>query len=222
MRLVLATHNPGKLSELSALFAPLGLELVAQGALAIGEAEEPHATFVENALAKARHAAAAARGPAIADDSGLCVDALAGAPGVASAHFAAIERKDGEDRESFRRRQDGANNAHLLELMRGERDRSAHFLATLVALRGQDDPEPLIAVARWPGELLDTARGEGGFGYDPLLFLPSLGRTVAELDAESKNKISHRAQAAQRMRVLLQESWLLGPAWSAERCARAR
>ena len=195
MRLVLATHNPGKLSELAALFAPLGLELVAQGALAIGEAEEPHATFVENALAKARHAAAAARGPAIADDSGLCVEALAGAPGVASAHFAAIERKDGEDRESFRRRQDGANNARLLELMRGERDRSAHFVATLVALRGHDDPEPLIAVARWPGELLDTARGEGGFGYDPV-FVPEGRRlTFGEMDPAAKHAMSHRARA---------------------------
>ena len=220
MRLVLATHNPGKLRELTALLGPLGLELVAQGALAIGEAEEPHVTFVENALAKAGHAAAAARGAAIADDSGLCVDALAGAPGVASAHFAAIERSDGEDRESFRRRQDGANNARLLELMRGERHRSAHFVATLVALRRHDDPEPLVAVARWPGELLETPRGEGGFGYDPLLFLPSLGRTVAELDGDSKNRLGHRAQAARQMRALLQEAWRLGPAASSPDGAR--
>ena len=207
MRLVLASNNPGKLAELAALFAPLGLDLVAQGALAIDEAEEPHVTFIENALAKARHAARAAGGPAIADDSGLCVDALGGAPGVASAHFAPIERGADEDRETFRRRQDDANNRRLLELLRGQRRRSAHFVGTLVALRSADDPEPLIAVGRWHGELLEAPRGSGGFGYDPLLFVPSFGRTVAELDAASKNRLSHRAQAATRMLALLREAW---------------
>ena len=207
MRLVLASNNPGKLAELADLFEPLGVELVAQGALAIGEADEPHVTFIENALVKARHAARASGGAAIADDSGLCVDVLGGAPGVASAHFAPIERAPGEERETFRRRQDVANNRRLLELLRGERHRAAHFVATLVAVRRADDPEPVVAVGRWSGELLESPRGSGGFGYDPLLFLPSFGRTVAELDADTKNQLSHRAQAAARMRGLLREAW---------------
>ncbi len=207
MRLVLASRNPGKLAELAELFAPLSVELVGQGALAIDEADEPHITFIENALAKARHAARAAGGAAIADDSGLCVDVLGGAPGVASAHFAPLAREEGEGREAFRRRQDGANNRHLLELMRGERHRAAHFIATLVAVRRADDPEPLVAIGRWGGELLDAPHGSGGFGYDPLLFLPSFGRTVADLDARSKNRLSHRAQAAGRMLALLREGW---------------
>ncbi len=207
MRLVLASNNPGKLAELADLFAPLGVDLVAQGALAIGEADEPHVTFIENALAKARHAARAAGGAAIADDSGLCVDALGGAPGVASAHFAPIEREPGEERETFRRRQDVANNRRLLELLRGERHRAAHFVAALVAVRRADDPEPVVAIGRWGGELLEAPRGSGGFGYDPLLYLPSFGRTVAELDADTKNHLSHRAQAAERMLSLLREAW---------------
>ena len=211
MRLVFASNNPGKLVELRELFVPLGVELIAQGALAIDEAEEPHVTFIENALAKARHAARASGGAAIADDSGLCVDALGGAPGVASAHFAAIERAAGEDREAFRHRQDAANNRRLLELLRGQRHRAAHFLGTLVAVRSADDPEPLVAVGRWPGELLEAPRGAGGFGYDPLLFLPSYGRTVAELDAGTKNQLSHRAQAAGRMLALLRDAWGLRP-----------
>ena len=207
MRLVLASNNPGKLAELAALFAPLGLELIAQGALGIDEAEEPHVTFIENALAKARHAARAAGGAAIADDSGLCVDVLGGAPGVASAHFAPIEREASEDREAFRNRQDLANNQRLLDLLRGERRRGAHFVATLVAVRRADDPEPLVAIGRWAGELLEAPRGNGGFGYDPLLYLPSFDRTVAELDRDSKNRLSHRAQAADRMLALLRQSW---------------
>jgi XTP/dITP diphosphohydrolase len=207
VRLVLASNNPGKLAELAELFAPLGIELVAQGMLAIDEAEEPHVTFIENALAKARHAARAAGAAAIADDSGLCVDALGGAPGVASAHFAPIERAPGEEREAFRRRQDVANNQRLLELLRGERRRGAHFVATLVAVRRADDPEPLVAIGRWGGELLEAPRGGGGFGYDPLLYLPSFGRAVAELDAGSKNRLSHRAQAAARMLALLRDAW---------------
>jgi len=207
VRLVLASNNPGKLAELAALFAPLGLELIAQGALGIDEAEEPHVTFIENALAKARHAARAAGGAAIADDSGLCVDVLGGAPGVASAHFAPIEREASEDREAFRHRQDLANNQRLLDLLRGERRRGAHFVATLVAVRRADDPEPLVAIGRWAGELLEAPRGNGGFGYDPLLYLPSFDRTVAELDRDSKNRLSHRAQAADRMLALLRQSW---------------
>ncbi|HEY4956411.1 MAG TPA: RdgB/HAM1 family non-canonical purine NTP pyrophosphatase [Caldimonas sp.] len=207
MRLVLASNNPGKLAELGALFAPLGIDLVAQGALAIGETDEPHATFVENALRKARHAARAVGGAAIADDSGLCVDSLGGAPGVASAHYADIEREDGEEREAFRRRQDAANNRQLLERLRGHRDRQARFVSTLVALRHADDPEPLVAVGRWPGEVLEAPRGAGGFGYDPLLWLAIFGRTVAELDPATKNRLSHRGEAARRMLALMREAW---------------
>jgi XTP/dITP diphosphohydrolase len=156
VKLVLASNNPGKLSELQALLAPLGFALVAQGTLRIDEAEEPHLTFIENALAKARHAAAAAGCAAIADDSGLCVDALGGEPGVISAHFAAITPDDSDDREGHRRRQDGANNALLLERMSGRADRRARFVSTLVAVRSDADPEPLVAVGRWDGELLES------------------------------------------------------------------
>ena len=146
-------------------------------------------------------------GAKCADDSGLCVDVIGGAPGVASAHFAPIEREAGEERETFRRRQDLANNRRLLELLRGERRRDAHFVATLVAVRRADDPEPVVAIGRWVGELLEAPRGTGGFGYDPLLYLPSFDRTVAELDPGTKNRLSHRAQAADRMLSLLRHSW---------------
>jgi XTP/dITP diphosphohydrolase len=207
VRLVLASNNPGKLAELGELFAPLGIDLIAQGALAIGEVDEPYATFIENALAKARHAARAAGGAAIADDSGLCVDALGGAPGVASAHYALVEREPDEGREVHRQRQDGANIRQLLERLRGARDRHARFVATLVAVRHADDPEPLVAVGRWPGEVLETPRGSGGFGYDPLLWLPMFGRTVAELDPATKNRLSHRGEAARRMLALMREAW---------------
>lgn len=209
MRLVLASNNPGKLTELQALFAPLGLVLVAQGSLDIGEAEEPHVSFVENALAKARHAARAANGAAMADDSGLVVDALGGAPGVISAHFAPVEQA-GAGREEHRRLQDAANNALLLERLRGRHDRSARFVSTLVALRNADDPEPLIATGRWAAEIAEVPRGEGGFGYDPLVFIPALGKTVAELDAAAKNAASHRALAARQMLVLMRDIWRLG------------
>lgn len=207
MRLVLASNNAKKLAELRALFAALPLEIVAQGALGIGEAEEPHATFVENALAKARHAARLAGGAAIADDSGLCVDALGGAPGVVSAHYAAIEPVAGEEREALRARQDAANNRLLLERLSGQADRRARFVSTLVALRSADDPEPLVAVGRWPGEIHAAPRGAGGFGYDPLMFIPDLGRSVAELDAATKNTHSHRARSAQQMLALMREAW---------------
>jgi XTP/dITP diphosphohydrolase len=166
MRLVLASNNPGKLAELQGLFAGLGIELATQGSLGIAEAEEPHHTFVENALAKARHAARATRGAAIADDSGLVVDALAGAPGVASAHFAPLAGRIA-DREAERRVQDAANNALLLERLQGRTDRRARFVSTLVALRHVDDPEPLIATGRWPAEIALAPRGSAGFGYDP-------------------------------------------------------
>ncbi|MEP7057405.1 MAG: non-canonical purine NTP pyrophosphatase [Caldimonas sp.] len=209
MKLVLASNNAGKLAELGTLFAPLGLTLVAQGSLGIAEAEEPHATFLENALAKARHAAAGAGGPAIADDSGLCVDALGGAPGVASAHFAAFDAV-AAPREAQRRLQDAANNRLLLQRMDGVRDRSARFVGTLVALRAADDPEPLVAVGRWAGEVLDAPRGSGGFGYDPLLYIPALRCTVAALSPDAKNLHSHRAIAARSMLALMREAWGLG------------
>jgi len=206
MRLVLASNNLKKLSELRTLFAPLPIDVVAQGALGIAEAEEPHSTFVENALAKARHAAAAVAGAAIADDSGLCVDALGGAPGVASAHFAHVALPPG-DREAQRRVQDEANNRLLLERLAGQADRRARFVSTLVALRSADDPEPLIAFGRWEGEVLTAPRGTGGFGYDPLMFIRELGATVAELTPGMKNRHSHRARAAQQMLALMREVW---------------
>ena len=209
MRLVLASNNAGKLAELQTLFAPLALELVAQPALAIPEADEPHATFVENALAKARHAARAGGCAAIADDSGLCVDALGGAPGVASAHYApAVLPAAG--REAQRRVQDAANNALLQQRLAGVEDRAARFVCTLVALRSADDPEPLVSTGRWHGELLREGRGSGGFGYDPLLYIAELGRSVAELDAATKNALSHRAVAARQMLALMREAWRLG------------
>lgn len=208
MKLVLASNNAKKLVELRVLFAPLGLDWVAAGELGIAEPDEPHATFIENALVKARHAARHAAGAAIADDSGLCVAALGGAPGVASAHYANVTLPDAQ-REARRAVQDRANNALLLECLSGRTDRRAHFISTLVALRHADDPEPLVAVGRWPGEVLASPRGEGGFGYDPLMWIPNLGATVAELDATVKNEHSHRARAARLMLGLMREQWRL-------------
>ena len=209
MRLVLASNNAKKLSELGALFAPLGLQLVPQGSLGIPEAEEPHHTFIENALVKARQAAKAGHCAAIADDSGVCVDALGGAPGVVSANFApAVLPEAG--REQQRAVQDAANIRLLLERLHGARDRRARFVSTLVAIRAADDPEPLVAVGRWEGEILEAPRGDAGFGYDPLMFIPALGRTVAELDAAVKNQHSHRALAAAQMLALMREVWRIG------------
>lgn len=205
-RLVLASNNAKKLKELQALLGPAGYQLVAQGALGVAETEEPHNSFVENALAKARHAALACDGAAIADDSGLCVDALGGAPGVQSAHYAEIARTKG-DREQHRALQDAANNRLLLERLHGVSDRRARFVSTLVAVRHADDPEPLIAMGRWPGEILREPRGTGGFGYDPLVFIAALGRTVAELPAEVKNQHSHRALASREMLALMRAHW---------------
>jgi XTP/dITP diphosphohydrolase len=212
MKLVLASNNAKKLAELRELFAALPIELVAQGELGLAEAEEPHHTFVENALAKARHAARASGMAAIADDSGLCVDALGGAPGVASAHFATLVDAAGidEDREALRRRQDAANNALLLQRLHAAGDRRARFVSTLVALRTADDPEPLIAFGRWEAEVLRAPRGSHGFGYDPLVFIPALGASVAELDAATKNAASHRALAAAQMLGLMRDAWRLG------------
>lgn len=198
MKLVLASNNAHKLVELSSLLAELSVELVTQGSLGIGEAEEPHPTFVENALAKARHAAAHARLPALADDSGLCVDALGGMPGVRSARYASL---------SGQGQGDAANNRVLLEHMAGRTQRSARFVGVLVAVRAADDPEPLVAMGRWHGELLEAPRGTHGFGYDPLLWIAALGCSAGELSPEQKNRHSHRALAAAQMRTLMREVW---------------
>ena len=213
MQLVLASNNRKKLAELQALLAPSGVALVTQQQLGISEADEPHHSFIENALVKARHAARHSGGPAIADDSGLCVASLGGAPGVASAHYADVILGAGErgvQREVQRAVQDAANNALLVERLNGAADRRAHFICTLVALRSADDPEPLVAVGRWQGEILASPSGEGGFGYDSLMFIPALGCTVAQLLPEAKNARSHRALAANQMLALLREVWRLG------------
>lgn len=186
-RLVLASNNAKKAAELQALLAPLGLQVILQAALGVAEAEEPHVTFVENALAKARHAAAATGLPAIADDSGLCVAALGGAPGVHSARYAGEPKSDAR------------NNALLLERLAGVADRRAHFVSVVVLVRAADDPQPLIADGQWHGEILQAPRGEGGFGYDPLFWLPELGQTAAELDAALKNTLSHRGAAMRHL-----------------------
>jgi len=192
----------------------------------VTEAAEAHITFIENALAKARHAAAATGGAAIADDSGLCVDALGGAPGVSSAHYADELPAEagagggrggdgggggggGSAREARRRLQDAANNTCLLEALQGVADRRAYFVCTLVAVKHAGDPQPLVAVGRWPGEILTAPRGNAGFGYDPLMFISDEGRTVAEMDAALKNSISHRAIATAQLRSLLHEVWRL-------------
>jgi XTP/dITP diphosphohydrolase len=190
-RIVLASSNEGKLRELRALLDGLNFTVVGQAELGIEAAEEPHATFLENALAKARHAAGRSGLPALADDSGLCVAALRGAPGVRSARFA------GEGAG------DAANNAELLRQLARHTDRRGHYICVLVAVRAADDPEPLVAEARWHGEVLSAPQGAGGFGYDPLFFVPELGCTAAELPAAEKNRISHRGQALQALRQRL-------------------
>jgi XTP/dITP diphosphohydrolase len=207
VKLVLASNNAKKLAELQQLLDGLGVDLASQGVLGVEEAEEPHLTFVENALAKARHAARATGLPTIADDSGLCVDALGGAPGVQSAVFAPLPAAAGGNREQQRRAQDAANNALLLLRVHGVAQRRCCFVSTLVALRHADDPQPLIAAGRWQARLLEAPRGEGGFGYDPLVWVDALGASVAELPAEVKNRYSHRALAAAQMRQLIKQSW---------------
>ncbi len=187
-RLVIASNNEGKLRELSAILEPLGFETVPQGALGVPEAEEPHHTFVENALAKARSCARHTGLAALADDSGLCVEALGGAPGVHSAYFAG--------RLGSREERDRANNALLAEKLAGRSDRAAHYVCVIVLVRHADDPEPVIAEGRWHGEIATAPRGSGGFGYDPWFLLPALGRTAAELAPGEKNRLSHRAIAA--------------------------
>jgi XTP/dITP diphosphohydrolase len=188
-KLVLASNNAKKAAELDALLTPLGIEVIAQGTLGIPEAEEPYATFVENALTKARHAAAHSGLPAIADDSGLCVAALGGAPGVLSARYAGEPKSDAR------------NNALLLERLAGVTDRRAHFYSAIVLVRHADDPQPLIADGEWHGVILDAPRGDAGFGYDPLFYVPELEQTAAELEPKLKNALSHRGAA---MRHLLE------------------
>ncbi len=194
-RLVIASNNAGKLRELAAILAPLGLATVPQGELGVPEAEEPHHTFVENALAKARNCARHTGLPALADDSGLCVDALGGLPGVHSAYFAGR----GGERES----RDAANNALLVERLAGIADRSAHYTCVVVMVRADDDPEPVICEGRWKGEIVLSPRGAGGFGFDPYFLVPSLGLTAAELPAPEKNRLSHRAMAMSRLAARL-------------------
>lgn len=199
MRLVLASNNAGKLAELQQLFAPLGVELVRQSELGVGEAEEPFRTFVENALAKARHASAATGLPAIADDAGLCVNAFGGLPGVDTAYYAT----------QFGYPKGDANNVRaLLEQMATVDDRRAALVSTLVALRSADDPEPLIAVGRAPGEITREPIGDNGFGFDPVVFLPGLGKTFAQLSPDVKNSHSHRGQAARAMLALMRANWM--------------
>ena len=182
-RLVLASNNAGKLREFRRLLAPLSIDVVAQADLGIPEAEEPHHTFVENALAKARHASRIARLPALADDSGVCVDALSGAPGVQSARYAGEPKSDAR------------NNAKLVADLEGVDDRSAHYYCVLVLMRHGDDPEPLLAEGHWNGTIIDAPRGDGGFGYDPHFLDDETGLTGAELPLETKNRLSHRGQA---------------------------
>ena len=190
MKLVVASHNPGKLREIAAMLS--GFEVVALSTLGIAEPEEPHGTFVENALAKARHASGAAGLPALADDSGLCVDALGGEPGVHSAYYAG--------REGSREERDARNNQKLLAALKDHR--RAHYVCVMVLVHRPDDPRPLIAEGLWHGEIARSPRGANGFGYDPLFLLPQ-GKTAAELSPEEKNRVSHRALALRKLLELL-------------------
>lgn len=199
MKIVLASNNAGKLAELQALFAPLGVTLITQGSLNIPEAEEPFHTFVENALAKARHASAHSGLPAIADDAGLCVDAFGGQPGVQTAYYAT----------QFGLPKGDAHNVQaLLQQMQHVSNRRAALVSTLVGVRYPNDPEPLIAVGRAIGHIAPQPIGDNGFGFDPVMFIPELGQTFAQLAPEHKNRISHRGQAARTLMALLQQTWL--------------
>ena len=198
MKIVLASNNPGKLAELHALFAPLGFELIAQGELGIPEAPEPHRTFVENALAKARHAAQHSGLPSVADDAGLCVDAFGGLPGVDTAYYATqFGYPKGDDN----------NVTALLEQMKNVTARRAELVSTLVAVRSPHDPEPLIAAGRVVGEITRERIGDNGFGFDPVMWLPEFGKTFAQLPTEVKNANSHRGRAAKAMLTLMRERW---------------
>ncbi|WP_199053193.1 RdgB/HAM1 family non-canonical purine NTP pyrophosphatase [Aquitalea sp. ASV15] len=192
-KLVLASNNAGKLKEFSALLAPLGVTVIPQGQLNVPECPEPHYTFLENALEKARHASHVTGLPALADDSGICVEALGGKPGVLSARYA------GEPKSDVR------NNAKLIEKLQGKANRRAWYYCVLVLVRHADDPQPLVADGMWYGEVQDTAAGEGGFGYDPYFYLPEFGCTVAQLAAEDKNRVSHRGKAMQALQAKLRE-----------------
>lgn len=198
MKIVLASNNTGKLAELNALFAPLGFELIPQGTLGIPEAAEPHCTFVENALAKARHAAQHSGLPSVADDAGLCVDAFGGLPGVDTAYYATqFGYPKGDDN----------NVTALLAQMKNITTRRAAMVSTLVAVRSPQDPEPLIAVGRVTGEITRERLGNNGFGFDPVMWLPEFGKTFAQLPTEVKNANSHRGRAAQVMVALMRERW---------------
>lgn len=200
MKLVLASGNPGKLAELQAMFSPLGLTLVNQSSLGISEAEEPFHTFVENALAKARHASALSGLPAMADDAGLCVDVFGGQPGVQTAFYAT----------RFGYPKGDANNVRaLLEQMQGVANRRASMVSTLVALLSADDPQPLVAVGRVVGEIASEPRGEQGFGFDPVMFIPEFGQTFAQMPPALKHATSHRGRAAQAMVAMMRENWPL-------------
>lgn len=208
MKLILASNNAKKLAELQSLLAGLPLALVSQSEFGVTEADEPHITFIENALAKARHAAKHSGLPALADDSGLCVDALGGAPGVQSAVYAGVVAQQA-DRESQRRAQDAANNRMLLDALQGQSDRRASFVSVLVAVRHASDPQPLVAQGRWAARILEAPLGEGGFGYDPLVWIDALHASVAQMPAALKNVHSHRALAAAQMRELMASAWAL-------------
>ncbi|MES2400193.1 MAG: RdgB/HAM1 family non-canonical purine NTP pyrophosphatase [Pseudomonadota bacterium] len=199
MKIILASNNAGKLAELQAMFAPLGVQLVRQSELGIPEAEEPFHTFVENALAKARHAARLGGLPAIADDAGLCVDAFGGLPGVDTAYYAT----------QFGYEKGDANNVKaLLEQMANISHRRAALVSTLVAVRSADDPEPLIAAGRVVGEIAQEPVGSNGFGFDPVMFVPEFGQTFAQLPVDVKNANSHRGKAARQMMELIKDRWL--------------
>jgi XTP/dITP diphosphohydrolase len=191
-KLVIASNNAGKLKEIQRVLAPLQWEVLPQSEFTIPEAEEPHHTFIENALAKARHASKLSGLPALADDSGLCVDALNGAPGVYSAHYAGLPKSDER------------NNQALFDAMKNQTNRKAHYYCVLVLVRHADDPQPIIAEGSWHGEIAREPRGEDGFGYDPLFYLPSLGKMSAELSHDEKNKISHRGKALVHLIAKLQ------------------
>ena len=186
-KLVIASNNPGKLREIGHLLEPLGLEVLPQSVFDISEADEPYCTFIENALAKARHASRCSGLPALADDSGICVNALNGQPGIHSARYA------GEPKSDER------NNQKLIEALTHQSDHNAHYYCVMVLVRHVDDPQPIIADGSWHGQIIPQPRGNGGFGYDPHFYLPELGMTSAELPLEQKNKISHRSQALIRL-----------------------
>ncbi len=202
-KIVIASNNAGKLREFAQLLAPFAFEAIPQAVLGISEAEEPHATFVENALAKARHASRAAGLPALADDSGICVPALGGAPGVFSARYASLGNALDNSIASNAPRSDALNNEKLIRELAGKADRRAFYYCSLVMVMHADDPQPLIADGQAWGEIVTTPRGSGGFGYDPFFLVPALGKTMAELTDEDKHAISHRGRAMQELAAKL-------------------